>query len=59
MTDVTPTLASGQPQRPRTQLVATGFASAICAMMMAGLLAFIWRDATHPDHTLAMTGLMD
>ena len=36
MSDTTPTLASGRPQRPRTQIVATGFASAVCAMMMAG-----------------------
>ena len=54
MTDVTPTLASGQRQRPRTQLVATGFASAICAMMMAGALGIYMarRHASgpHPGH---------
>ena len=54
MSDTTPTLASGRPQRPLTQIVATGFASAVCAMMMAGALGFYMarRHASgpHPGH---------
>ena len=50
MSDTTPTLASGRPQRRRTQIVATGFASAVCAMMMAGALGFYMarRHASGP-----------
>ena len=50
MSDTTPTLASGRPQRPRTQIVATGFASAVCAMVMAGALGFYMarRHASGP-----------
>ncbi|MBJ83415.1 MAG: hypothetical protein CL462_10985 [Acidimicrobiaceae bacterium] len=54
MTDTTPTLASGGPQRPRAQLVATGFACAACSMMMAGGLGLYMarRHASgpHPGH---------
>ena len=54
MTDTTPTLASGSPQRPRAQLVATGFACAACSMMMAGALGLYMtrRHASgpHPGH---------
>ena len=54
MTDTTPTLASGSPQRPRAQLVATGFACAACSMMMAGGLGLYMarRHASgpHPGH---------
>tara|TARA_B110000003_G_C16555802_1_gene498377 strand:- start:393 stop:986 length:594 start_codon:yes stop_codon:yes gene_type:complete len=38
MADNTPTLVSGEPQRPRAQFVATGFAIAAAAMMVAGAL---------------------
>ena len=46
----TPALASGRPQRPRTQLVATGFACAAISMMMAGALGFYMarRHASGP-----------
>ena len=54
MSDITPTLASGQAQRPRAQLVATGFACAATSMMMAGALGFYMarRHASgpHPGH---------
>ena len=54
MTGTTPTLASGGPQRPRAQLVATGFACAACSMMMAGALGLYMarRHASgpHPGH---------
>ena len=54
MSDTTPTLASGRPQRARAQLVGTGFACAICSMMMAGALGFYMarRHASgpHPGH---------
>ena len=54
MVDTTPTLASGGPQRPRAQLVATGFACAACSMMMAGGLGLYMarRHASgpHPGH---------
>ena len=54
MSDTTPTLASGQAQRPRAQLVATGFACAATSMMMAGALGFYMarRHASgpHPGH---------
>ena len=54
MADTTPTLASGHAQRPRAQLVATGFACAACAMMMAGALGLYMarRHASghHPGH---------
>ena len=54
MTDTTPTLVSGDPQRPRAQLVATGFACAACSMMMAGALGLYMarRHASgpHPGH---------
>ena len=58
MSDITPTLASGRPQRPRTQLVATGFASAVCAMMMAGALGFYMARRHARDRILVATGLM-
>lgn len=54
MTDTTPTLVLGDPQRPRAQLVATGFACAACSMMMAGALGLYMarRHASgpHPGH---------
>ena len=54
MTDTIPTLVSGDPQRPRAQLVATGFACAACSMMMAGALGLYMarRHASgpHPGH---------
>ncbi len=54
MTDTTPTLVSGDPQRPRAQLVGTGFACAACSMMMAGALGLYMarRHASgpHPGH---------
>ena len=50
MSDTPPTLASGQAQRPRAQLVATGLACAATSMMMAGALGFYMarRHASGP-----------
>ena len=54
MTDTMPALSAGPEPRPRSQLVATGFAIAASAMMVAGALALYMarRHASgpHPGH---------